>query len=106
MLGITILLWGSCWKFSEYNPHPDPPYRMLVAKLWAGPLPDIGLRSAHLPSKSHLKYVQHSLYQLFSVRHNSVCVAPVAVRQNVPEVDRFIPTVTSRPPPFEIPLHS
>lgn len=105
-LGIAVLLWGSCWKFSEYNPHPDPSYRMLAAKLWAGPLPNIGLRSAHLPGKSHLKYVQHSLYEPFSVPRSFLCAAPVAARQNAPEIDRFIPAVTSRPPPFQSSLHS
>ncbi|MGH9562320.1 MAG: hypothetical protein ACRD3S_12780, partial [Terracidiphilus sp.] len=42
-LGLAVVLWGSWWKFSEYNPHPDPPQRALAARLWAGPLPDFGL---------------------------------------------------------------
>ena len=105
-LGIAVVLWGSWWRFSEYSPHQDLPYKMLAAKLWAGPLPDIGLRSAHLPARSHLKYDQLSVHQPIFARRGFVRVVRVTARQGALKVNRSIPTVTSRPPPFAVSLHS
>jgi hypothetical protein len=105
-LGIAVVLWGSWWRVSEYGPHPDPPYRTLAAKLWAGPLPEIGFRSAQAPAKSHLKSVLHSLYESVSAQSGFVFVARIVPGHNAPGIDRTIPTVTSRPPPFQISLHS
>lgn len=105
-LGIAVVVWGSWWKFSEYSPHPDPTYKVLTAKLWVGPLPDLGVRSAQLSAGSRLRYVLHSLHESISARPRLVFVARVFGRQDAPEVDRSIPAITSRPPPSEISFHS
>ncbi len=105
-LGFAVLVWSSWWKCSLYNPHPAPPYKTLAARLWVGPLPDIGLRSAHLPAKSHLKSGLHSLRGSLSAQSDFACVARVAAAQNAPDAGRFFAAIASRPPPFQVSLHS
>lgn len=105
-VGFAILVWGSCWKLSVYSPHPDATFRTLAPRLWDGPLPSISLRSAHFHAKSPLKASLSSLHESFSLRPVPLSEAFVATSENVPDVNKFIPSVTSRPPPFDSSSHS
>lgn len=98
-LGIAIALWGSYYKLSLYNPHPTPPSRSVVAKLWVGPRPAVIAQVTGPKSKAPSNF-SIPVTLIPPTRHASPASGdrvPTLVAPLSPELLAF--SAFSRPPP-------